>query len=1042
MKSKSILGLDLGSNSLGWALLSSAESGELACIVDAGVRIFPKAVEEKTPTPKNQKRRNSRLARRIIQRRSRRKKTLLNYLVSLGLLPRVLLDETSLEKTRPEGVLNGLGDPYTLRAKALDQTLTEFELGRVLLHLVQRRGFLSNKKILLGRDMLDDPDVLALLGDEAEEGDTDAEETAFKADISQLRKHIRDNGCRTLGEYLASRPTHACKRNRHDEHLRTDRQMYQEELALIFQRQEPCHPILTEAVQDKINHIIFHQRPLKLKADRVGKCSLEPQKKRAAIARLEYQRFRYWQDINNLRYFDPYTERQQCLTDQDKTRLVELFETTSAPTFKKIVKVLGLDKKTTFNLETEVKKLCGNTTAVAIRAVYPQWDDLTDEKQLLLVEDLLSIRKKSALKQRLVSHWQLDGLTAVKLCLVELEPDYGNISLKAIRNLQPHLERGLIYSDARIRAGYGFEQKETRILDKLPAPPELPNPIVNKGLHELKRVVNALIAEYGKPDIIRIEMARDLEMNTKRYQSFTQQQSKNTKANDKATEAYQGIAKEHPRMQLAKYPSRDQKIRYRLWQDQRYCCAYSGKTISLASLFSADIEVDHILPYSRSLDDSYMNKVVCFAKENQNKGQHTPIDAFSGNVNKWEQITQAIGSWPKELSGKRDRFYQKEGDLLERDFIGSQLTDTRYISKQAGTYLAQLGVEVTFTRGVMTDWLRHQWQLNELIGTRTEKERTDHRHHTIDAVVTACIDRPLYNSLVAQAKALERSASQLSMKEIYVTPPLMDIKEKLADKLANITVSHVPQRKISGALHEETGVGFIEGVGTVYRQRLSKDFSLKNAQNIIDDTVRTLVVEHLECHENDPKRAFSPGFTLFHKDGQTPIKRVRVVQSKATLETLEKNKFAIRDISGKAYKWHAYGNTHHVEIVQHKTTGKYKGHFITTLEAAHRALGVNREKQPLIQRNHGDDWVFVMALHINDLVRVVVDGVQQIYRVQKLNMSGSKVTLRLHTTATIQNKNEGIEKSVNTLIEDYQMKLIAVNAIGKLKYDKTRDRYQ
>jgi len=144
MKSKSVLGLDLGSNSLGWALLSSTESGELTDIVDVGVRIFPKAVEEKTPTPNNQKRRNSRLARRIVQRRSRRKKALLNYLVSLGLLPKALLEEALLEeKTGPEGILNGLGDPYTLRAKALDQTLAAFELGRVLLHLVQRRGFLS-----------------------------------------------------------------------------------------------------------------------------------------------------------------------------------------------------------------------------------------------------------------------------------------------------------------------------------------------------------------------------------------------------------------------------------------------------------------------------------------------------------------------------------------------------------------------------------------------------------------------------------------------------------------------------------------------------------------------------------------------------------------------------------------------------------------------------------------------------------------------------------------------------------------------------------
>ena len=159
--SKLVLGLDLGSNSLGWGLLRANADGKLEQLIDTGVRIFPKAVEEKTPTPKNQKRRNRRLARRTIQRRARRKKQLLNYLISLSLLPKELLDDE-----RPEGILNRLGDPYQLRAKALDGKLEPHQLGRVLLHLVQRRGFLSNKKTLLGRDMLDDPDVLAVLGED------------------------------------------------------------------------------------------------------------------------------------------------------------------------------------------------------------------------------------------------------------------------------------------------------------------------------------------------------------------------------------------------------------------------------------------------------------------------------------------------------------------------------------------------------------------------------------------------------------------------------------------------------------------------------------------------------------------------------------------------------------------------------------------------------------------------------------------------------------------------------------------------------------
>jgi len=207
---KSILGLDLGSNSIGWALLEEKD-GKPNKIIDLGSRIFIKAVEEKTPTPKNVKRRNARLTRRVLQRRARRKLRMLNYLMSIKLLPQELAANPT-----PEIILNEQGNPYQLRAKALDNALTPYELGRVFLHLVQRRGFLSNRKTLLG-DMMDDPDVLEILaeleGEEDNSSERGKEETAFKADISKLKTTITEAGFRTLGEYLASLGHHDCKRN-------------------------------------------------------------------------------------------------------------------------------------------------------------------------------------------------------------------------------------------------------------------------------------------------------------------------------------------------------------------------------------------------------------------------------------------------------------------------------------------------------------------------------------------------------------------------------------------------------------------------------------------------------------------------------------------------------------------------------------------------------------------------------------------------------------------------------------------------------------
>ncbi len=1030
--SKKILGLDLGSNSLGWALLEEV-NGQLQNITGLGSRIFTKAVEEKVPTPKNVKRRDMRLGRRVLQRRARRKQRMLNYLVSLDLLPKELQGHM-----QPEILLNKIGDPYELRTKALDFKLPPYELGRVLLHFVARRGFLSSKKQAAG-DLVDDPDTLAYLMEIDDKHTADKEEGAFKADISLVRQAINESGARTLGEYLFKLEKGKCKRNRSHEggHLRTDRKMYQDELEQIWQQQSQYFTHLPNdfmADNKGIKQIIFYQRPLKLKKDRIGKCSLEPKHYRAAMARLEVQRFRYLQDVNNLQYFERHTEQWLTINDSDKKKLIKYFEHHPKITVTALKKELGLDKPTKFNLEA--KNLKGNITACEIRSVLGNiWDSYSNEKQKALVEDLLTIKKKSALKKRLLNHWGFDTEQAVQLCLLEFEPGHSNLSLKAINKLLPFLQQGAIYSKKDKETGelgalqaaeYDDEIEEPELHEKLGAPPETANPIVNKGLHELKRVINAIIKHYGKPDVIRIEMARDLEMNTKRYKENEARQNKNKKENEKAVEAYQ-------KLNLGKYPSHDDKIKYRLWEEQNHCCAYSNQTIPLNAVFSSEVEIDHILPFKKSLDDSYMNKVLCYVAENRNKGDRTPKDAWGGNEDKWNQITQAISSW-KGLDSKVKRFYQTEADLQQRDFISSQLNDTRYIAKVALEYVKQLGCDVSVTKGYVVSKIRHQWGINDLIGETDKKERTDHRHHAIDAAVIAATSRSLYTEAVAQ----------IQRNKLKIPSPYPDFRDELDEHLKQLVVSHTPQRKLSGGLHEETGAGYIEKHGgLVYRKNLTPEFTEKNARNIVDETIKTLVLTHLEKYDNNPKKAFAEGVTVYHKDGKTPIKRVRVLQSsirttknKTAEAILSQNKFGVKDKSGNIFKWMAYGNMHHVEIIQHKETGKYQGEFVTMMQASHRARGIksilNPEggKQPIIKRNHSDDWKFIMALHINDLVSVLDENNNRIfYRVQVLDRDGGRLELRLHSASTLANKSEHLRKSVSALI-NMKLKKHRINAIG------------
>ncbi len=1022
---KKVLGLDLGSNSIGWALMGET-NGEVNQIIDLGSRIFNKAVEEKIPTPKNQKRRDMRLGRRVLQRRARRKQKMIHYLISLDLLPQELSNNFGKEK-----LLNELGNPYELRTIGLDEQLAPFEFGRVLLHFVARRGFLSSKKQIAG-DLVDDPDTQTYLST-LDSKQTKDEEGQFKADIAEVYQAIQDSNTRTLGEFLYKKNIGEVKRNRsHDGgHLRTDRAMYKDELALIWQTQQQYFNLPDEFI-DEVEKIIFYQRPLKLKKDRVGKCSLEPKHYRANTARLEVQKFRYLQDVNNLEYFERHSEQWLKLSDEQKDKLKLYFEHHPKITITTLKKELGLDKPTKINLEA--KNLKGNITACEIRDVIgDSWDEYSNKEQIQLFEDLLTIKKKSALKARLITHWDFDKQTAVKLCLIEFEPSHSNHSLKAIKCLLPHLEKGLTYDKARVECGYGYESVRSEAQDKLPMPSETSNPIVNKGMHELRRVVNAVIKQYGKPDIVRIEMARDLEMNTQRYKDNEAQQKKNQKSNEEAEAEF---LKYNP---MRNYANKEQKLIYRLWQEQEQCCAYSGQSIGITELWTTSVEIDHIVPKSLCLDDSYINKVVCLTLENRVKERKTPIEAWGNDEEKWNQITQRIERfypdrpWKKYRKNathpKKKQFSMCQEDISKKyGMASSQLNDTRYISRLAQNYMRELGCDVSVTKGSIVAEVRSQWGLNSVIGQTNKKERTDHRHHTVDAIVIAHINRGLHNRMTQKIQHSETTGEKFRLPQ-----PSENFRTEVKEKLKHMIVSHTPQRKLSGGLHEETGAGYVaKHGGLVYRKTLNPEFTIKNAMSIVDEQVQNIVLEHVSNYKNT-KEAFNKENLQILKLGKNLIKRVRVLQSKTTEEKLKQNKFGVKDKSGKVFKYMSYGNNHHVEIIQNTKTGKIKGEFVTMMEASHRAKGINIPKQPIIKTDF-DDWQFLMALHINDTVSIEKDdGERVFYRVQKLEMGNKNIVLRLNIASTLSNKDEELNIGINTKnFDKYKISKHKVNAIGGL----------
>jgi CRISPR-associated endonuclease Csn1 len=1035
-----VLGIDMGTNSIGWCLIEEYEDKD-SQIIDLGVRIFQRVLEDKQPIPKNRKRREKRLARRVLDRRARRKSRLRNYLIKIELLPE------SLKTESPEGILNTIGrpisktfrigeeqvfrncftDPYDLRRIGLEEPLTPYEFGRVLLHLCARRGFQSNRKTLLG-NLAEDPDVLEALaeieaqsGDEAEallikDKEKIEEAKKMKAEIEKLKDLM---GTQTLGQYLAGLNPHERKRDHH----RTDRSMYRDELKRLWEKQSSFDPDrFTSEVYREIEHIIFYQRPIRFMKNRVGKCLLEPTRPRAKRARLESQRFRYWQDLNNLQ-LEHATGETSVLTLEQKQMIAQALERQESMTWGGLRKKLGL-KQVKFNLEKSgTKMLFGNRTVCAIRkCIGIHWDNFSPENQIQLVEDISTIDNKKALKKRLQEHWNFSLPEIIRLVTVQFEPGYMNQSLKAIRALLPHLQKGLIYSDARVAAGYGYDTAKTEtIADRLGPHPDVPNPVVSKALGQTRRLVNAVIAAYGKPDELRIELARELKMNAKEKERLEKQQKENADANKMAEEQYQSIRQNNLHLNLSPYPSRDDKIKYRLWKECKGICIYSGNGISLTQLFSPEVEIDHILPFSRTFDDSFMNKVVVFSDQNRAKENKTPYEYFSAAH--YDEILQRASALP---FAKRQRLMNRELKQPE-EFISNQLNDTRYMSTLAQQYVKQLGVKISVNKGGITAMLRSRWGLNEILGT-PDKNRSDHRHHAIDAAVIAVTGRRMYQRI---ATHLQQPENQRFGRPIRIPAPRDDFFVQLKQRVDNVLVSHEVCRKVSGALHEETAYGLRPGengeMRIVHKKKLDSGFNAKQIEKIYDPGLKEIIRAHFKKHGANSKEAFSDKNPVFHKDGRTRIRHVLVDESKFNPDSYA----MINNREGEIYKYYPLGNNHHVEIFKTEKKGKtqYKGRFVTMMGASKRK---KQPKTPVVDRICGDGQTFVMSLCINDVVSIDNNGKTIFYRVQYLDPDGDRLKLRLHTASTIDIPEEAIRKSINVLVQEYGMKKVNVNVIGKV----------
>ncbi|MBC6416676.1 MAG: type II CRISPR RNA-guided endonuclease Cas9, partial [Rhodospirillales bacterium] len=932
------LGLDLGANSLGWATIWLDEGGPSG-LGPAGVRIFPDGRDPQSKSSNAVSRRVARGARRRRDRYLQRRKELTDALIEAGLMPAGEAARKELQKC----------DPYAIRARGLDERLSLHELGRALFHINQRRGFKSNRKT----------------DRQNEEGGVIAE-AADKLDQMML-----ESGARTLGELLA---------HRHGERLGVrarnvssgakaaydfypTRAMLEQEFVKLWELQRKHHPELTAELRAKLQHIIFYQRPLV--PPQVGKCALDPAKRpddregfRCPWAHPLAQRFRILQEVNNLTA-GPVGERKRDLTADERFKALHKLLQTKSLSFDGLRKALKLESDLIFNLESDRRsKLDGDQTAARLRgnkAFGKRWHSFLPERQAEIVERLLEESDEEELVAWLIAETGVAEDCAYVIADVTLPDSHCRLGLRALKKIVPFMEQGQRYHEAASSAGYDHARLPTgEIRENLPYygeilqdqvlgsgdardPAErrwgrLPNPTVHIGLNQLRRVVNALIRRFGPPQEIVVELARSFKLSPDQLRKLELEQRENQRKNDDR------------RGQLEKLGlpvNYGNLLKLRLWEELNpkdpldRQCPFTGRKIGLASLLSDAVEIEHLLPFSRSWDDSPANKTVCLRQANRAKGRKAPYEAFgsspsySGIGYDWQAIKLRAKALPPN---KRWRF---DPDAMQRfeaggGFLARQLNETSWLARLSKQYLGAVTdpYKIWVVPGRLTALLRRKWGLDSLLdsGEGGRKNRNDHRHHALDALASGLTDRGL----------LQRMAREYDeeRERIAVEPPWEGFRQDVARVLEAILVSHKPDHGAQGQLHEDTAYGRIagakEGEGNlVYRKPLAA-LRETEVERIRDAPLRDALQEAI----GEGKAAGKPLLAILtafaeewgKKHGHSPLRHVRLTKT-------EKPDYLVQIGDGAApYKAYSAGENLCVEIYQ-TADGTWRGEAISRYQA-------------------------------------------------------------------------------------------------------------
>ena len=931
------MGLDIGIASVGWAVINLDKNR----IEDLGVRVFEKAERPKDGGPINEKRRTARGLRRRLKRKRVRMNKIKELFVEYNLVSKNELENLYLLSTNDK-------DIWTLRAEGLDRRLDNKEWARVLTAIAKRRGFRSNRKSL---------------------EENDKESGKLLKSTKENKKYMQLKGYRTIGEMFAKDEKYqGNKRNKGGNYFNCVlREDLKEEIKILFESQRKFdNQFASEDFENEYLQVFEYQKPFMTKLlmkKMIGKCTFEKDEPRIAKNTWTFERFMLLQKVNNFKYSVNGTTLS--LKPEEKERVIELaYSQKSGVDFNRIRKefnlpddarFVGLDyyvrkKKNKVTGEYEPEKTLEEVIKTVEKAKVVQLKGFHDIKTAYKnaeaeqefedlikniekfdeIANILTLNKTDISMIKELKTLNLDSKVIEELIKLDFVK-FGHLSYKAISKILPHLEEGKLYNEACELAGYEFRNLEGEPQYKLPVihKEEIRNPVVLRSVTQTRKVINAIIDKYGSPFEIHIEVARDLAKSFKERMDIQKKQDANKTSNE--------LLKQDIQEHFNKTAKPVDMLKVKLYHEQEGKCAYSLETLDYERLLEPGyVEIDHAIPFSRSFDDSYNNKVLIKTRENQNKRNRTPYEYLTTN-GKWEVFEGWVKSTYKNNPRKRENLLVKNfNEDKEKDWIARNINDTKYIAKFMSNYIKknlifdnfeenENRIKVKTIEGALTTALRHYWGI-------ASKSRENDLHHAEDAVIIACATEKFQRKIREYSKQKElyypnkngeyfdpetgeivdvkyKAHEMVRPWEMFKeelearmsTKPVEWIKtekitsyndiENLEETIRPIFVSRMPNRKVNGQAHEETiySIKHKEKGFVTIKRELSKISKAEIEMITNSDDCKELyqsnkdmydrIFERMKLFNFKADKAFTDDFVLRRKSlkGEGPvIKSVKV----------------------------------------------------------------------------------------------------------------------------------------------------------------------